>query len=804
MKCSQKTQQTLEFDKILSLLSDCAATTGGKERALSLCASEDFSKICKEQINTSDAKKLIGIKGYPPMGGVCDIGDAVEKAVKGSSLSPIELLNISKVLSASRRLGDYYKSSGSTDASLDEYFSTLICDLPLENAITHAVIAEDIIADEASPALADIRRHIRQVNNKIKDELQKYTQTSSFSKYLQENIVTIRYGRYVIPVKAEYKNEVKGLVHDSSSSGATLFIEPLSIVEANNELRILTSKEEHEIERILAELSAKCAEKSEILLYDYRQISELDLIFAKAELSYRLNCTEAHFERGQTIDLKRARHPLLDKKTVVPIDISLGKDIDTLIITGPNTGGKTVSMKTLGLLMLMAQSGMHIPASDTSTLAVIGGIYTDIGDEQSIEQSLSTFSSHMNTIVGILKDVGRRELVLIDELGAGTDPVEGAALAISILEEIHKRGALCVATTHYAELKAYALENDRITNASCEFDVSTLRPTYRLITGIPGKSNAFAISEKLGLSPEIIKRASTLVSSENKDFENVLSKLETDRIEMERLKADAEKMKSECERECARRLSELEKEINSTKKETERMHSEAKRLVDGARASSEFVFKELDKIKKEKDKADFSQSLSKTKLLVRGEIRDADDKIDPIENIDLGDYKPSHKIALGDDVYVPSLGKEGKVEKVEDAKGIYHVRLGVLTTKLKDGEIVLTCDTEIPKSRQKKAENKPKNAPKKAPVAIGTVSRMAKAEIDLRGKNGEEAWYETDKYLDSAALAGLKSVTLIHGKGTGALRKAITEYLRHDPRVESFRLGVYGEGDGGVTIVELK
>lgn len=798
MKCSEKTLLTLEFNKIISRLASCALTEGGKAHINALRATTDLEKIRLWQRQTSDAKLLISTKGYPSISGVSDIGDSLERAQKGSALTPGELLKVARVLSAARGLVDYHKAKNASVDSLDEMFLRLIMNQDLENQITRAIISEELIADEASPELADIRRHKRSINNKIKDELGRYTTAGGMSKYLQENIVTIRYGRYVIPVKAEYKNEVKGLVHDSSSSGATLFIEPIGIVEANNELRILSSKEEQEIERILAKLSALCADFAEQLSLDYYLISKIDFIFAKAEFSFRLNATEAVFQPGGAIDMRGARHPLLDPKSVVPIDIKLGGEFSTLIITGPNTGGKTVSMKTLGLLCLMAQCGMHIPVSSHSYLCIVYGVYTDIGDEQSIEQSLSTFSSHMKNIVNILQSVQKKELVLIDELGAGTDPVEGAALAVSILEYIRGKGALCMATTHYAELKAFALDTPGVMNASCEFDIKTLLPTYRLILGVPGKSNAFAISERLGLASEIIERANTLISAENKNFENILAKLEQDRIEMEQNKLATEQMRREFEQNREKALAELDRELSSSRKEAERSRAEAKRLLDSARASSEFVFAELDRIRKQQQKENFAQELARTKAEVRSNIRKTDDIIDPIEKIDLGSYKPSHPFTVGDMIYAPSLEKEGKIEKINIKKGTCQVRCGVLVATLKQSELMLLCDV-------KKAQPAAKDSKKqKRSATTAAVDRTAKQEIDLRGYTGEEAWFMVDKFLDSAHMAGLKIVTLIHGKGTGALRLALWRELKNDSRVLSYRAGMYGEGDHGVTVVEMK
>ena len=543
MVFTTKTSSTLEFDKISGMLADCAATEGAKARARAISPSDDFDTVLARQTRTDDAKRLVNAKGFPPFSAPEGVVPSAERAYKGATLSPRELLDIARLLHSARAMLDYINTDKPFATSLDEIFSRLLPNRTLEDKITRSILSEDMIADEASPELAEIRRKIRAANNKIKDTLQSYIGGNRL-KYLQENIVTMRNGRYVVPVKAEYKNELKGLVHDTSSSGATLFVEPMTVVEANNELKSLTTAETHEIERILSALSAECAEFSTAISRNYHNITDLAFTFACASLAMQMKAEKPMIVNKREIDLKRARHPLISRERVVPIDVSVGRDFDTLIITGPNTGGKTVTLKTIGLFAAMVQSGLQIPALETSTVGVFDKILVDIGDEQSIEASLSTFSSHMVTVVDILSKVGPRSLALFDELGSGTDPVEGAALAISILEKTQKCGAITASTTHYAELKAYALDTPRVQNASCEFDIETLRPTYRLIVGTPGRSNAFAISEKLGISDEIIARAEQLINNEDKRFENVIERLDSDRIEMERHKTEAEKMRS--------------------------------------------------------------------------------------------------------------------------------------------------------------------------------------------------------------------------------------------------------------------
>ena len=547
MLYTQKSLSTLEYDKVIEMLAARALTEGARARALSLLPSDDYDTVCARQQHTADARRLLVRKGYPPFSGVVDILGAIERAEKGAILSARELLDIAATLTSTRALADYESGDGEEKNSLSEIFARLVPNRTLETRITRAIPSADVIADEASPALADIRRKMRTAASRVKDTLQKFL-GGAYSRYLQENLVTTRDGRYVIPVKAEYRNEVKGLVHDISSSGATLFIEPMAVVEANNELRVLEGKEAAEIERILSELSAACADYGSTIAGNYHNLTEIAFLFSCASLAEEMRAEPPVILPTPEISLLRARHPLLDKNKVVPIDVALGGDTKTIVITGPNTGGKTVTLKTLGLFALMAQAGLQIPADERSRIGVFSEILVDIGDEQSIEQSLSTFSSHMVNIVSILNEVSPSSLVLFDELGAGTDPVEGAALAGAILETVRATGALTAATTHYAELKAYALETEGVVNASCEFDIKTLRPTYRLIVGTPGKSNAFAISSKLGLSPSIIEEAKKRLSGSSKRFEGVITKLERSRAGMERNREEAEKMRVEYEK----------------------------------------------------------------------------------------------------------------------------------------------------------------------------------------------------------------------------------------------------------------
>lgn len=771
-------------------------THGAKQRALALVPSTNINQVIILQNQTTDAKMLTSFKGTPSFGGTKDITDSVERAVKGAVLTPKELMDISVVCRIARGLIDYITINNKRETSLDEIFARLFSNRFLEDKINRTVISEELIADEASPALSDIRRKMRNANSRVRENLQKYTTSQSYSKYLQENIVTMRNGRYVIPVKSEYRNEIKGLVHDTSSSGATLFIEPLSVVEANNEIKVLEREEAFEIERILAELSAEVAAFSEKLVLNYFNITELALIFAKSELSYRLSATNVRITEERSLEFVKARHPLLtlkDKTKVVPINIALGGEYNTLVITGPNTGGKTVSLKTLGLLSMMAQSGLHLPVDETSHTTVFREILPDIGDEQSIEQSLSTFSSHMVNIINIVKIANERSLVLFDELGAGTDPVEGAALAMAILEKIHRLGALCAATTHYSELKVYALETPGVMNASCEFDVNTLKPTYRITMGVPGRSNAFAISEKLGLPEDIIAKAGELVSHENKQFENVIDQLEANRIDMETQRRLAEEMRAEMERKTREFEQTMGKKLAEAERELEKTREQAQRIMTSAKAASDYIYTELEQLKRQKDNEDFAQNLARVREELKLKVKKTEEEIAPISEDDIGnDYVLPRELVAGDRVYIADVGIYGTVTATEDKDGLVSIEAGIIKTKTHISNIRLA-----PKETDKKKSLTPRGGGDKA-------IRSFKNEIDLRGQTGDDAWFMVDRYLDDAIMAGVHSVSLIHGKGTGALKNALWRFMKGDSRITAFRIGKYGEGDGGVTIVELK
>ncbi len=788
---NEKNLYTLEFNKIRELLAQKAQTDGAKEMARALVPSDDIDEVKLWQTRTADAKRLAGQKGNPSFGSIRDITGTLERADKGATLTTRELLDCANVLRTSRGLLEYIKSDKKFETGIDEIFMRLSVHKKLEDSILRAIISEDMIADEASPALADIRHRIRRTNAKIADLMQKYTQGGSFSKYLQENIVTTRGGRFVIPVKSEYRNEVKGLVHDTSASGATLFIEPMSVVEANNELRELHVQEEYEIERILSELSAQVSSISGLLRLNYSNITLLAFTFAKSELAYSMDAVEPYITEKGAVVLEKCRHPLIAGGKAVPVTIEVGGEWSMLVITGPNTGGKTVSLKTLGLFSLMAQAGLQLPC-EKARVRVFDEIFSDIGDEQSIEQSLSTFSSHMVGIVNILEDMTEDSLILFDELGSGTDPVEGAALAISILEEVFNRKALCAATTHYAELKAFALERDGICNASCEFDVETLKPTYKLIMGTPGKSNAFAISEKLGLPEKIVKRAAGYVDTGSRNFEAVIEKLEAERFRLESEREKAEALRREFEEYKRNAESALEARLGNAEREAEEAKKKARQIVDSARATSDYILKQLDEAKKAKDQENFGDKLSQSKKNIKNEVKNY--RLNNVQEEKEDDYVLPRELKKGDDVIHRSLNTKGTLIEDPDKKGNVTVQMGILKTKLHVSQLKLLDASTVTDGKKTQAAKNYRQ----------TVSKSFKPELDVRGMIGDDACFMVDRYLDDAVVAGINSVTVIHGKGTGALRVAIQNFLKKDRRVESFRAGQYGEGDYGVTVIDLK
>ena len=786
----EKSVRILEYDKILYMLSSYAQTEGAKKRALSLNPSANKDTVLRRQELTDNAKAMSGIKGAPSFNSIPEILDTVEKAEKNSILSPREILDVASVLHTSRSLLEYIHTDAIKPCALSEIFERLVPNKSLESKIFKAIIGEDLIADDASPALADIRRKIRYQTNKIREVLQSYL-VGEKSKHLREALVTMRNGRYVLPVKSEDKNDIKGLIHDTSGTGATLFIEPLAVVEANNELRTLMGQENAEIERILAEFSAQISDFGMQLTSNYRNITEIAFCFACAELSYKMNAVRPTFSDRREVVYDRARHPLLDPQKVVPINVSLGGEYDMLVVTGPNTGGKTVTLKTLGLFSLMAQSGLQLPC-DNASICIFDGVFPDIGDEQSIEQSLSTFSSHMVSIVNILNTSTKNSLVLFDELGAGTDPIEGAALAQSVLESVLAKSSLCAATTHYAELKAFALNTDRVSNASCEFDINTFKPTYRLIIGAPGKSNAFLISQKLGISDNIIARAKELISDDSRSFEAVIERLESTRLALDKEREEAKKERESFNTFKTQAESELKSKLSNAERESEAMLEKARQMITGARASAEFIFAKLDKIQKEKDALDFSSKYGKLKKDLRSKLSEDDDRYNPIEKIE-ENYELPRPLAKGDKVILRNLGTEGVLLDNPDKNGNVTVQAGIVKTKTNIKNLALSnaVTQDAPRA---KTNNKQKVF----------VTKEFSPSCDVRGKNIEDAWLDIDKYLDEAQMFGVKSVTIVHGKGTGALRRGLWEFFRKDYRIKKYRNGEYGEGDFGVTVIELK
>ena len=781
----------LELDQVLTLLAECAGSIGGKEACLRVRPSSDLEEVQLMLDQTTAASDLCTRKGNPVFGDVTEVSASLERADRGGSLQPIELLRIGGVLRCARNIKSYV-AEDEKETVLDPLFKALTPNKYLEDKIFGAILSEEEIADNASPALADIRRHMRIQAGKIRDSLQKVISSPAYAKFLREPIITIRGGRYVVPVKSECKNDVPGLVHDVSATGSTYFVEPMSAVNANNALRELELKEKKEIERILAELSAEAAAHREDINLDYTMLVQLDVIFAKAKLAYRMRAWAPIMNDQGIVELRNARHPLIDPKTVVPISLRLGSDFDTMIITGPNTGGKTVTLKTIGLLTLMAECGMHVPAGDGSRLSTFDAILADIGDEQSIAQSLSTFSSHMKTIVDVVNQCDDRTLVLFDELGAGTDPAEGAALAMAIIEFCRKMRSRVVATTHYAELKLYAMRTKGVINASCEFDVESLRPTYKLLIGIPGKSNAFAISRKLGLSEDILKEADDLVGKSDKDFEDVLSQLEQQRqqmeaarLEAERIRIETAKIKQQSEEYSAQLQREKDKALQSARRE-------AQQIIDDARRTANAAAEELKALRKQVQGSGDTAGINQRQADVRRSLNEMEEKL-RAQQPKAERPQPKRGILVGDTVELLKLGTKASVIAI-NKDGTYQLQAGILKLTAKPEEVYLLEN-----------EN-PYQAKGGRPAHSGREMRMEAMsnEVDLRGMDTVEAICVLDNYLDSAMRANLSSVRIIHGKGTGALRNAVQQALKKNKFVKKFRLGVYGEGEDGVTIAEFR
>ena len=786
-----KSLTTLEYDKIIDRLVSFAASDKAKERLKKLVPMTDIHDINAALSETSDALSRVYAKGAVSFGGVHDIGASVKRLEIGSSLNTVELLHISSLLTAAARVKNYYED---TTDSLTGYFHALEPLTPLNTEIKRCILSEDEISDDASANLRSIRRQKVLAAERIHTELNKMLSSSSVRNCLQDFVITSRSGRYCLPVKAEYKSQVPGMVHDQSATGSTLFIEPAAVVKLNNDIRELELKEQAEIEAILAELSAKASEFTDELLTDFQVLTTLDFIFAKAQMSKQYKCSCPVMNTNNYINIKKGRHPLIDPHKVVPIDIYLGKNFNLLIITGPNTGGKTVSLKTVGLLTLMAQSGLHIPALDHSELAVFDNVFADIGDEQSIEQSLSTFSSHMTNTVSILKEADAHSLILFDEIGAGTDPTEGAALAISILNDLHKRGITTMATTHYSEIKVYALTTDGVENACCEFDVESLRPTYRLLIGIPGKSNAFAISKKLGLPDYIIKDASARMDADDVQFEDLLSDLEHSRITIEKERAEINAYKQE--------IQQLKDEL---KTKSDRLDERRDKILRKANEEAAAILKDA------KEYADQTiKTMNKHGMTVkelekqRSAIRDKMNKRQ--EKLSVQAAKPkahkAHDISefkVGTHVRVLSMNLIGTVTAPPSPKGEITVQMGSLSTKTKINNLEILVGYKDPEE----AKKAPKGAGGSGKIKMSKAASISH-EINLLGLTVDEAVAKLDKYLDDAYISRIPQVRIVHGKGTGALRNGVTAYLRGVPYIKSFRLGEIGEGDTGVTIVDFK
>ena len=787
-----KNYEALELDKILQMLSEEASCDDARELALEIKPTSDFVSVCTLLNQTEDACSLLARFGAPSFSGLRNINNPLARANAGGALGQGELLRVGYTLRSIRTLYEWRSHCSGVNTSLDFLFESISVNKYLEDKIFSCIISEDEIADKASELLYDIRKKIRAKSASVREKMDSIIHSAHYAKFLQEPIVTQRNGRYVVPVKSEHRGDVAGLVHDTSSSGATVFIEPVSVVEANNDIKMLEGREREEIARILYELSSEAGSFADSIKISYDAAVGLNLIFAKAHLADKMKALKPIVNTEGEINLKKARHPLIDKKRVVPIDISLGEEFDTLVITGPNTGGKTVSIKTIGLLTLMTMCGLLIPASDKSKISIFDNILIDIGDEQSIDQSLSTFSSHITNIIDIMNKADESSLVLIDELGAGTDPVEGAALAVSIIEYLRSRGAKIAATTHYAELKAYALDTDGVTNGCCEFDVETLSPTYRLLIGVPGRSNAFAIAKRLGMEQSVIDNASRIVGSDNRDFEGVLEKLEETRQALEEEKKEAEI--------AGERAKELQKKAQSEKdkievlrqRELEKAKREAEKLISQAKQQASMFLLELEKLKKEQDSSNATEIAKKTRRIIKSQMGEMDDLINPQELADNWDYdyKLPREPVAGDAVIIRGIG-EGEVLEVSDNKVL--VKSGMLKTRVKLSDIRIIEKKKKPLSQTRSVYRTSSRA-----------DEDVKSELDLRGQSTEEALANLGIFIDKCVLNGIGEIRIIHGKGLGVLKKAVAEELKHHPNIAEYRLGRYGEGEDGVTIAKLK
>ena len=791
--------RTLELDKVLQLLAQKAALAQTKQDVLNIRPVFEQQRVQLLLRQTGDAYRLAAQYGTPSFGAAENVNGFLTVAQAGGVLNMGQLLKIGELFRVIRLLKAWRENAGAEKTALDEWFEILSPNKYFEDKIFFCIKSEEEMNDNASPLLADLRRKLNQAGMNVRSRLDKIIKSSAYASVLQEAIVTQRQGRYVVPVKAEQRSQLPGLVHDTSGSGATLFVEPMPIVEINNEIRVLRLKEKEEVERILAELSAEAAQFAAGAKTSFSAITAIDACFAKAELAYSMRASMPVLNSNGIVELKRARHPLIPAKTVVPVSLKLGQNYSTLVITGPNTGGKTVTLKLVGLLTLMACCGLMIPADDNSQIAVFGGVFADIGDEQSIEQSLSTFSSHMNNIIHILKKAGPGTLVLFDELCSGTDPVEGAALSIAILNELKNAGVTVVATTHYSELKSYAFETPGVENASCEFNVQTLKPTYRLLIGIPGRSNAFAISEKLGLPAHIVQKAGELVSAENHRFEEMVGRLEQAHIEAEKERSEAVRLRSSLEqskKSAGQRLEEINKE---KQKIIEKARQQANDMIEYARNRSNQLLNEMEELKKQQTKQNNQQSVLKARTLAKSTIREMEGKADSTEQPktnDFANYRLPRPLQIGDRVVVKDFSTNAVVERLSSDGAFVFVADGFLKTKVPVQSVMLSTEKQIkaaqPRTRKVSAKG------------LKPSQREQKRELDIRGFASDEGLLEVDRFLDEAVLASVQTVYIIHGKGTGVLKKAVRAHLRRHPSVQSSRPGVFGEGEDGVTVVELK
>lgn len=790
----EKTQRILEFDKIVKKLLNLASSALGKELVEEIRPEKDYNRIQELLKETNDGVSCIVRRGSPPLGGIHDIRGSLKRVEIGGVLGPGELLRIADTLRAARNLKNYVNDNieDGQENTVGGLIGSLEANKRIEEKIRLCIVNEEEISDYASPALSNIRRKIKDAQNSIKDKLNELIKSQKYQKFMQESIVTMRGERYVVPVKQEYRSEIPGLVHDASSSGATIFVEPMAVVEANNNIRQLRAKEQAEIERILYELTADVAGITDSLVSNISILAKLDFIFAKAKLSVDYNCVCPKLNTDKKILIKKGRHPLLDPKAVVPIDFWAGDKFSTLVITGPNTGGKTVTLKTVGLFTLMTQAGLNIPANEGTEMSVFDRVFADIGDEQSIEQSLSTFSSHMKNIVNILAEADDRSLVMFDELGAGTDPTEGAALAMSILECLHQTGSITIATTHYSELKVYASTTEGIENASCEFDVETLRPTYKLLIGIPGKSNAFAISSRLGLSANIIDRARELLTQEDIKFEDMLLNIEKNRSEAEKERIKAENFRREIEG-LKNELEQQKRKLNVQKEKLLReAKEEARKVLLGAKEESENIISEIRRLEAEAEAAEREKAVEELRHRLKNKLNNIEDSLTEAAIPKQGYVKPPENLKPGDSVLIVNLNQKGTVISPPGRNGEAVIQAGIMKINVHLTNLKLIDEQQ--KEIQKYGAGK-----------IGMAkSKTISTEIDVRGFALDQATEAVDKYLDDAALSGLPEITIIHGKGTGILRSGLHQFLRTHHHVKGFRLGKYGEGETGVTVVEMK